>query len=356
MLRRRAWLVFALATTLAWGLAPAAVAVVDVSGPAAGIAVAPFSEAFSTDGESGLPDVASLLADALAADSDTRVVAPSGLLRDRRGLQDPQAADVRRWARWNGVENVIVGRTARRGRGLEVDVELRSGHSGAPKAEYRLAPESGDDVPGVVQHLARLILADLGGAVAASDSPPQVGSAPPGTETAPVDAGPDEPGAPSDGGLGMALLPGSRRDTPMAINSEELEVLPQNGGRRLVFSRDVVVLQGDVTLNADRLEAVYPQGASQPDLLLASGRVRVVQGDKRARCEEATYQRDVHTIVCRGKAEVLQGCDRVRGEQIEFDLEHERVLVTGAASVVIQSEDTDGSECLSAHDAEEVPR
>jgi lipopolysaccharide export system protein LptA len=148
----------------------------------------------------------------------------------------------------------------------------------------------------------------------------------------------------------MALLPGTRRDDPISINSEELEVFPHDGGRRLVFSRSVEVLQGDVTLNADRLEAVYPQGASQPERLLASGHVRVVQGDRRARCDEAIYERGSQTILCRGRAEVLHGCDRVRGEEIEFDLERERVRVTGAASVVIHSEDEDAGECVFAEE------
>ena len=140
----------------------------------------------------------------------------------------------------------------------------------------------------------------------------------------------------------VSLLPGASSDEPIAINSEELEVLPQGGGRRLVFSRNVEVQQGDITLYADRLEAIYPEGASQPDRLFASGHVRVVQGDRRGRCEEATYERAANTIVCRGKAQVTQGCDQVRGESIEFDLGRKRVRVVGAASVVIQPDDAEG--------------
>ena len=171
---------------------------------------------------------------------------------------------------------------------------------------------------------------------------------PPAVGSAVAEFRADEESSSSDGSSELTLLPGSRRDDPISINSEELEVLPLDGGRRLVFSRNVEVLQGGVTLNADRLEALYPQGASQPEELIASGHVRVVQGDRRARCEEAVYRRAAHTIVCRGEAEVLQGCDRLRGAEIEFDLERERVRVTGAASVVIRSEDGDGGDCVAA--------
>ena len=89
----------------------------------------------------------------------------------------------------------------------------------------------------------------------------------------------------------------------------------------------------------DRLEAIYPEGASQPDRLHATGHVRVAQGDRRGRCEEATYERLANTIVCRGKAQVTQGCDEVRGESIEFDLGRKRVRVVGAASVLIQPDE-----------------
>jgi len=150
----------------------------------------------------------------------------------------------------------------------------------------------------------------------------------------------------SDGGSEWSLLGAKRRADPISINSEELEVVPLDGGRRLVFSRNVEVVQGEVTLKADRLEALYPEGASQPAELLAFGHVRVAQGDKRALCDEAVYERGAQTIVCRGEAEVLQGCDRLRGSEIEFDLERERVRVTGAASVVIRPEDAEGGDCV----------
>ena len=152
----------------------------------------------------------------------------------------------------------------------------------------------------------------------------------------------------SDEGSELSLLGGTRRDDPISINSEELEVLQLEGGRRLVFSRNVEVLHGEVTLNADRLEALYPQGASQPAELLASGHVRGSEGDRRARCDEAVYHRSTHTIVCRGEAEVLQGCDRMTGAEIEFDLDRDRVRVMGAASVEIRPEDGDGSDCAAA--------
>ena len=56
-----------------------------------------------------------------------------------------------------------------------------------------------------------------------------------------------------------------------------------------IFTHNVQVTQGDIDLQADRLEAFYPEGSSQPERLEAEGNVRVVQADRRARCERATY-------------------------------------------------------------------
>jgi lipopolysaccharide transport protein LptA len=328
--------------------AAGAAAVVDVSGPARGIAVVPFSGAS--------PEVAARLAGELEARSKARIVAPGAVRLDERGLDDPQARDVRRWAQWNAVENVVVGRQeGALDHGLDVRVELRSGHSGAPRASYRLAPAEEDGLDGAVQRLAQLILADAGetAETATDDSRDEDPAALPGVSApAPGDTAPGGASQDDSGGSGIALIPGVARDDPISINSDELEVLPQDGGRRLVFSRNVEVQQGGITLHANRLEAVYPQGASQPDLLVATGDVRVAQGDRRGRCEEATYERQAHTIICRGRAEVIQGCDQVRGEEIQFDLEQEKVRVLGAASVLIQSEDAPDAEC--ARDATEA--
>jgi lipopolysaccharide export system protein LptA len=61
----------------------------------------------------------------------------------------------------------------------------------------------------------------------------------------------------------------------------------------------------------------------------------VVQRDRQASCDNATYLRADALITCTGRAELRQGCDVVRGRRITFDLDRDRVRVEGAASVVI---------------------
>ena len=136
-----------------------------------------------------------------------------------------------------------------------------------------------------------------------------------------------------------------RREEPIEIQSDELEMIEQSEQRHLVFLRNVRVVQGDVTMWTDRLDAFYPDGSSQPDRLVARGNVRVVQGERHAVCDRADYERDAQVIVCRGHAELFEGCDHVRGEKIHFDLEGERVRVTGGPSVVIYPAGTATGSC-----------
>ena len=68
---------------------------------------------------------------------------------------------------------------------------------------------------------------------------------------------------------------------PISIHSDELEASQNGGARRLVFSKNVRVEQGDLQLASARLEAFYPEKSNQPDRLVASGGVHVVQGTAR---------------------------------------------------------------------------
>jgi lipopolysaccharide transport protein LptA len=286
------------------------------------IAVAPFALDESL-AESGL-DLAGALAERLAARPLGRVVLPSelGVVAEAR----PPAQRIRDWAEQAQVDAVVVGSVGRAGDGqVEAWVETRSGHTGAVEERYRIEPTSEWDLDEQVEQLATRILSDLGYEGLAGDALPPVGAT--GAAEPAKDEEKDED----------TLLGRLRSDEPVSIESDEIEIVDRAGLRHLVFRREVKVVQGDVTLLTDHLEAFYPEGASQPDRLEATGNVRVRQGDRSARCESATYLRQEQVVVCRGQAEILRECDRVRGGEIRFDLERDTVRVVGAASVVLQA-------------------
>ena len=96
--------------------------------------------------------------------------------------------------------------------------------------------------------------------------------------------------------------------------------------------------QGELEMTADRLEAFYPLSGSEPERLVATGRVRFQRGDQEARCDRAVYDRLNEMLTCSGNAQFEEKGNRLTGEVIEIDLADEIVKVTGAASIWIEPE------------------
>lgn len=286
----------------------------ETAGPVMSIGVSAF---VNSDGEAR-EALAQSLARALSDHPGVRVVFPSQF-KDL-AVDDPEAREVRRWAERRKADVIVVGQQKLRGNEIKLDIEVRSGHSGAAVERYELAADDPEAAAQSVRKLAPRILRDLG------IRPVEEEVAAGGNE---VGDAKEEEGTKFDlGGKGK----------PVAIQSDELEVTQSSGARHIVFTGNVTVKQGTVTLAADRLDAYYAKGSSRPEYLEATGSVRVRDGNKKARCENAVYHNTDRMVLCKGKAELVQGCDRVRGSEIEFDLEAERVRVLGAASVVLQGE------------------
>jgi lipopolysaccharide transport protein LptA len=137
------------------------------------------------------------------------------------------------------------------------------------------------------------------------------------------------------GSLGLETL---KSDAPISISADELEALSRKGQRELEFRGQVKVVQGQLSLRSDRLQAFYPAGGSQPERLVADGSVQLVRGESRARCDHAIYEVTRDLLVCRGNAELQDGPNQLRGDSVEFDLAQDRVVVKGNAYVVVHPE------------------
>jgi lipopolysaccharide transport protein LptA len=302
------------------------------------LAVAPFEEVLPAEGE------ALSIADRLARHFEARQLERVVVLSDL-GIEPPErpeARDVREWAARAEVDSVVIGRVVEVGdekaaiRDLEISVEVRSGHSGAPVSRHHATVTGAADRSAAldegIESITLDVLASLGyeapsPSPSPSPAPAAVAAAPPAEEE--------------------SIFEKLGKDEPLSITSDELEVTSRGKARHLIFTRNVQVVQGDIDLQADRLEAFYPEGASQPERFEAQGNVRVVQDDRRAQCDHATYLRAESIVRCEGQAVLIQGCDEVRGEAIQFDVDQERVRVIGAASVLLQPE---GQDCTVGRD------
>ena len=231
---------------------------------------------------------------------------------------DASPEDARAWAKSAGVDALVVGRTTRVGSGLSVHVRVLDGPSGkpigAPVIEEAARPE---DVGRTIDRLAGSLVDRLAKRPGAVSAPPA-----------------EKPGAEERMGARFD------RGKPLSIQSDELEsATDAKGGRRILFTGHVRATQGDLSLVADRVEAVSAAGSGEPDQLTARGHVTIKQGERTARCAEAVFQRREERVICTGQlAEIEQGCDRVRGPKIIFHLGSERLEVEGGADVQIRPE------------------
>ncbi len=142
---------------------------------------------------------------------------------------------------------------------------------------------------------------------------------------------------------------------PIHIVADRLEADHQQGIVR--FIGNVVTVQNDLVMNCDQLVinyAVSPNAqptqannAGQPlvglpatggeiEKLVAIGRVQMVQGNRRATCDRAEYNRRRGVIELTGNPEVGQGQDVLRGSRILVFVDSQRVDVVGQASQRVQ--------------------
>ena len=276
------------------------------------LGVAPF-EAKAPPG-AGVPDVATLLADRLGTLGLENVVGPQALNASTQ--PDVSAELVRSWAAKAKLDAIVVGRTTRIGGQLSVDVRVRSGKTGDTIKTLVRRVTHPDDLEASVGALANDVLA------AASRL----------AEPLPV--------APAKRSSSKGKTPFGFKDwdsdRPMSIESESLDAIRESGKRRMIFTGNVNVVQGNLTIRCDRLDAFYPADTNQPDRLRCRGNVRLRQGDQRARCDEAVYDRVADRLTCKGNAVFEEDGNELHGAEIEIDLAAETMHVTGGARVLIR--------------------
>ncbi len=134
------------------------------------------------------------------------------------------------------------------------------------------------------------------------------------------------------------------RDAPITITADELDVVRNESGQeRVIFRRNVSVVQGELRLKCDWLEAEYPDGAGgQARRIVAHGAVRMLQNDSEVRCTQAVFDNDACTAVCtssNGSAELRRGENVIQGDQIVFNLCTGHLKVRGRARVEIKPEE-----------------
>lgn len=117
----------------------------------------------------------------------------------------------------------------------------------------------------------------------------------------------------------------NRESLPINIVSDRLEA--DDMARKVKFLGHVIVRRGDVTLYAHQVLVTYLQGKGDVEEIVASGEVRILQGERIATAERATLYQKEGKIVLSGAARLLQGKDSIEGEEISVFVNEERSII-----------------------------
>lgn len=144
-------------------------------------------------------------------------------------------------------------------------------------------------------------------------------------------------------GFAEQVVPTIDTSLPVEIESQQLEIMQQEN--KSVFSGDVVAIQGDMTLSADRLIVFFVED-NQIDRLEAAGHVRFSQLDRVATSEKAVYRQQEGILILQGNAKVQQGKNLVSGDEITFYVQENRSVVKGSSqkrvkAVIVQEQKKD---------------
>ncbi len=149
----------------------------------------------------------------------------------------------------------------------------------------------------------------------------------------------------------MAMLPGAGSHEPININAGKLDYFDKE--QKLIYSGDVVAVQGDSTLKASQLiifltktdpkaaktpapgggetaaAAATANGSGAPDApganssvrhMDAKGPVTLISKDQIGTGDNGTYDRDENKVTLTGNVTLSQGPNVTRGDRLVYDL------------------------------------
>ena len=105
---------------------------------------------------------------------------------------------------------------------------------------------------------------------------------------------------------------------PVTVDADNLTVNQADGSA--VFTGKVVVVQGDMTLSADRVQVEYAQDRKAIDSLHATGNVILASPTEAARGAEAVYTIGTGQVVMTGNVLLTQGENTMSGQNLVVNL------------------------------------
>jgi len=132
---------------------------------------------------------------------------------------------------------------------------------------------------------------------------------------------------------------------PIHIESDLMEAMDQSG--IVIFTGHVKATRGDLTIYSEKLDVFYEKKKQDKERedktkrtvekIVATGRVRIIQGERVATGEQAVYDKPAEKITITGSAQVLEGLNRVSGERIIFFINEDRSVAEGSNETRVEA-------------------
>lgn len=122
---------------------------------------------------------------------------------------------------------------------------------------------------------------------------------------------------------------------PVEVTADQLSVSQTDG--TATFLGNVIVVQGDMRLAADRVEVAYrSDDRARIERLHASGHVILVSGPDAAEAADAVYTIDSGAVEMTGDVVLTQGANTIQGQKLVVDLVNGTGRMEGRVKTVLQ--------------------
>lgn len=137
-------------------------------------------------------------------------------------------------------------------------------------------------------------------------------------------------------------------ETSIQITSQKMTI--KNSQNLVIFEENVHVTQGDLIIQADRVEVSFHSSPEsifsnrsgdrpppkEVSSIAAFGGVRLTQGGRRATAQQMVYYREEEKVVLTGNPEAWEEDYKVTGTRMTFFLKEDRSVVEGSKVVIRQ--------------------
>ena len=125
---------------------------------------------------------------------------------------------------------------------------------------------------------------------------------------------------------------------PVEVTSNTLSVEDQAGVA--VFEGDVVVIQGEMRMAAERVRVEYGTDGADTEIseMFATGGVTYTNGQDAAESQEAVYRPEEGDLVMTGDVVLTQGPSIMSGQRLVVDLDAGTGVMEGRVRTIFQSD------------------